>query len=63
MLAVSAGKRPERPSVEGRRPISDKLWILVELCWSQNPQERPTMSGVLNIMKNMNFGVTSFVDE
>ena len=46
MVAVQ-GQRPPRPR---KLPISDALWDLIELCWKQQPSERPTAMEVLNVL-------------
>lgn len=51
MLQVMSGGRPER-SMDPSWP--EYLWELVELCWSHNPLERPSMSQVVNMMKAAN---------
>ncbi|ESK89580.1 hypothetical protein Moror_8651 [Moniliophthora roreri MCA 2997] len=39
MLQVVQGKRPARPTV-GWCP--DEMWSMVQLCWAQDPMERPS---------------------
>lgn len=45
------GERPDRPEGDNDRAMSDELWNLVELCWGQNPAERPTMAAVIEYMR------------
>jgi ankyrin repeat protein len=42
---VSEGKRPHRPTSDQNIVIlpNDDEWTLIELCWRQDPTERPTM--------------------
>jgi hypothetical protein len=44
ILAVVQSNRPDRPSNEAA--ISDALWKLVEDCWAQFYEVRPTTSNV-----------------
>lgn len=41
---ILLGNRPERPKSQ---ILTDDLWGLIELCWSQNPQDRPAISRVI----------------
>ncbi|KAK7045987.1 hypothetical protein VNI00_006982 [Paramarasmius palmivorus] len=47
LLRVIAKERPARPS-----RIGDWLWNLVNLCWSHDRAERPSMSKVVEIVQN-----------
>ena len=38
-----AGKRPGRPATLDY----DELWEIIELCWAEKPDERPTTSQLL----------------
>ena len=46
LLTIRAGKRPQRPS----HGIPDPVWQLLEECWSRDPQERPSVTQVYNIL-------------
>lgn len=50
MLKVLKGERPPRPVTdrEKARGLTDDTWSLIQRCWAQNPDERPTMTGVVN---------------
>ena len=39
--------RPERPGVE----MPDEVWQLVETCWAQDPNERPTASTICSFLE------------
>ena len=39
-------KRPEDPEVE-KRGLNDKLWDLMQRCWSEKADDRPTMAEIL----------------
>jgi len=55
MSAVTQGRRPERPSNNSTRLVSDEMWNLIELCWAQIPDNRKTMGDVVKIMRWGNF--------
>ena len=38
-----SGKRPPRPS-----KMDPELWEVIEICWKQDPNERPAMSEVID---------------
>jgi hypothetical protein len=35
------------------KTMSDELWDLIEMCWKQDPSERPQMEDVLEKMVQM----------
>jgi hypothetical protein len=37
--------------------MSDNLWIIIQLCWAHDFNDRPDMKKVLDHMKEVNFGV------
>jgi hypothetical protein len=49
IIHVSGGGRPTRPSPAEcyGDAISDAFWELITRCWSQGPQDRPTMADVV----------------
>lgn len=48
------GVRPMRPEADvTRRGLSDALWDLMQKCWHQNPDLRPSMSDILAQMKSI----------
>ena len=50
MRKVIEGERPERPQgLEGER-FTDHLWHTLQLCWAQEPKERPTIEEVLGCL-------------
>ncbi|KAK7438583.1 hypothetical protein VKT23_017918 [Stygiomarasmius scandens] len=51
MLRVYHGMRPERPS--GECKMSDQLWKMVEMCWSQHFADRLKTNEVVNFMKKL----------
>jgi hypothetical protein len=50
LLNVLQGRRPRRPTSDdcGGQVFPESLWELVQRCWAQAPESRPTMNGVVN---------------
>lgn len=46
MMKISRGLRPKRPN-----NIPDHYWELIQKCWKQNPDERPTFEEITEILK------------
>lgn len=47
---VLDGERPERPEwAEGQR-FKDELWEMLSLCWATEPQRRPSVEAVLELL-------------
>lgn len=44
LLRVMQGIRPERPS--GAPGLTDSMWALMQDCWAQKPNDRPTIDVV-----------------
>lgn len=53
--SILSGDRPKRPD-----NISDEYWDLIQLCWKQNPEERPTFSQITEILKNDKYAIEEF---
>jgi hypothetical protein len=49
IFRVIRGEHPHRPTPGdcGEIPLSDKLWAIIEKCWSNIPAERPDIATVL----------------
>lgn len=51
MLNVGRGNRPSRPALSSLAwsdwGLTDSVWGLMENCWKDNPEERPTVGDVL----------------
>lgn len=45
------GLRPEWPSNNPSQGLVDELWEQTEACWNQEPDERPTVSRVLQTLQ------------
>ena len=53
VLKVMQGERPKRPSANDGKIMLDDLWELVELCWQQEPFNRPDVADIAKRMKEM----------
>lgn len=55
MFAVKQGKRPSRPSHEMSRirGLNDEIWHIIEACWTQDPDARPSATKVLEYLRNL----------
>jgi len=47
MLRVPYGERPQRPS--STEQISDRIWEMLQECWSDDPTQRPTLEYIINM--------------
>jgi len=45
MLKVVEGSRPPRPADTSL--LSDEIWKVIEMCWNQAPQDRPSAESVI----------------
>lgn len=54
-------KKGERPIIEDQ--IASSYKNLIEKCWSQNPENRPSFSDILNELRNDPGFITSKIDE
>ena len=43
-VVVSQGRRPRRPSFA---VIPDRIWEMLQACWSRDPTQRPTVEQIL----------------
>jgi len=55
MFAVKQGRRPWRPShtLSQCRGLNDKIWHIIEACWSQDPGARPPASKVVEDLRKL----------
>ncbi|KAH7922197.1 kinase-like protein [Leucogyrophana mollusca] len=49
-LKIINGERPPRPSSGLVAKLSDDMWTLIEACWHQSHQERPSADEVVKLM-------------
>lgn len=47
MLEIIGGERPSRPA---HPALTNQLWVLVQKCWDQDPQLRPEITEVLQVL-------------
>ena len=45
MKKVLEGSRPPRPA--DKSLLSDDIWKVIEMCWNQEPQDRPSAESVI----------------
>jgi hypothetical protein len=55
MTAVMRGTRPSRPSYDTCliRGLDDELWSLIELCWTQEPNNRPAAHQIVERLSSL----------
>ncbi|KAH8795204.1 kinase-like domain-containing protein [Flagelloscypha sp. PMI_526] len=51
MVSVLQGERPERP--QQSESLTDELWNLIERCWTQKPEARPTFDDITITMRGI----------
>ena len=49
-MHVVEGKRPERPQGVGEAWFTDDVWEVLERCWTQRPESRPSIKDVLQCL-------------
>ena len=50
-LRISQGGRPGLPENAQAVGLTDEMWKLIESCWQQDPEERPTMDEVVRRLR------------
>lgn len=55
MRKISQEQRPVRP-----KSIPDCYWELIQKCWKQNPDERPTFDEITEMLKDDKFAIEEF---
>lgn len=62
-MAVMKGIQPasckETPPADARDKIDDKMWELMDQCWSQKPEIRPTCRKILEELECQGVGQRS----
>jgi len=51
VFMVIGGERPERPQGEAGELFTDEIWEVLELCWKQQPNDRPNLKRVLSALE------------
>ena len=47
---VERGERPRRPN---HSDFTESLWVLTQRCWSHEPQDRPNITEVIEVLKEL----------
>ena len=55
LMKISTGKRPKR-----QPNIPDCYWELIQECWKQEPEERPTFEEITKILRDDKFAINEF---
>ena len=55
MMKIGRNYRPKRPE-----NIPDHYWDLIQKCWQQNPDDRPTFEEIVNILKDDKYALEEF---
>jgi len=50
---VMNGKRPARPQETQELGLTDSLWDMTVRCWHQDPAQRPTMTEVVELLREL----------
>ena len=50
MINILLGKRPNRPEGMESSGLTTEVWHCLTECWHQNPEERKTISDVLDLL-------------
>ncbi|KAK8871772.1 hypothetical protein M9Y10_007513 [Tritrichomonas musculus] len=55
LIKIRNGKRLKK-----REKIPNHYWELIQRCWQQNPEDRPTFEEIVNILKNDKYALEEF---
>lgn len=50
VIQLHQGIKPRRPSASF---VDDEQWDLIQMCWKEPPEERPTSTQVLKVTKDL----------
>ena len=50
---ITEGERPRRPQGAEAAWFTDSLWRAVELCWSHQPEMRPTIEAIQKLLEGI----------
>jgi len=48
---IMGGNRPARPRDAQELGLTDSVWDMTVRCWQQDPAHRPTMAGVVGLLR------------
>ena len=51
VFMVIGGERPEKPQEEAGGLFTNEIWEVLELCWKQQPNDRPNLKRVLSALE------------
>jgi len=51
MSKIQKGERPNRPQEAQELGLSDLVWDMVDSCWQQDPGHRPTITDVVELLR------------
>jgi hypothetical protein len=52
ILELHCGNRPARPPATNARPdFSDEIWRLIQRCWANHPNDRPSTDDVVHALE------------
>ena len=55
VLSIDRGKRPIRSAA-----IPDKYWDLINMCWQQKPEYRPTFEQITRLLRSDDYAIEEF---
>ena len=47
------GERPDRPQEAQELGLTDSMWEMTVRCWHQDPAQRPTMTEVIELLREL----------
>ena len=47
------GERPDRPQEAQELGLTDPMWGMTVCCWRQDPAQRPTMTEVIELLREL----------
>jgi len=50
-LKIMSGERPARPQEAQELGLTDSVWDMTLKCWRQDPADRPTVTGVVELLR------------
>jgi hypothetical protein len=50
-MNIMHGRRPRRPASLSSTPFFDCIWSLIERCWAQEEEDRPSMEQVILMLE------------
>ena len=63
VFMVISGEHPKRPQGDAGELLTDGIWEVLELCWREQPNDRPNVNGVLSALEGGSSMPPSGMDE